>query len=229
MALRRRQKRTEQSKIDATPPWEVRVRDEPTPTGGPYDERDAPDDNLPRIDLGALRVPVRPGVEMRLDMNEAQQVIAVTLVGRDGQMQIGVFAAPRNEGIWDEVRAEIRESITSQRGAAKERADGPFGTELIGTLKVEGGGTSPVRFFGVDGPRWFVRAMLLGSAAAEASKARVFEDAFRNTIVVRGREPLPVRDPVPLRLPREAQAQLEQAQLEQAQQEAEPGQPPAAG
>ena len=211
MALRRRQKRTEQSKIDATPPWEVRHRDEPQPTTGPYDERDAPDDELARVDLGALHVPVRPGVEMRLDMNEAQQVIAVTLTNRDSQMQLGVFAAPRNEGIWDEVREEIRESIVSERGSAKEREGGPFGTELVGTLKAEGG-TSPVRFLGVDGPRWFVRAMMLGPAAAEPARAKVFEEAFRNTVVVRGREPLPVRDPVPLQLPKEAAAQLEQAQ-----------------
>ncbi len=211
MALRRRQKRTEQSKIDATPPWEVRQRDEPAQTTGPYDEHDAPDDELPRIDLGALHVPVRPGIEMRLDMNEAQQVIAVTLANRESQMQLGVFAAPRNEGIWDEVRAEIRESITSQRGAAKERAGGPFGTELVGTLKSEGG-TSPVRFLGVDGPRWFVRAMVLGPAAAEPTKAKVFEEVFRNTVVVRGREPLPVREAVPLQLPKEAAAQLEAQQ-----------------
>lgn len=208
MALRRRQKRTEQSKIDATPPWETRHRDEPPPTRGPFDVRDAPDDELPRIDLGALRVPVRPGMEMRLDMNEAQQVIAVTLVNRDGQLQLGVFAAPRNEAIWDDVRREIRESIVRQRGQARDRDDGPFGTELVGTLKGDGG-DSPVRFLGVDGPRWFLRGMMLGPAATEAAKARPFEEAFRSTVVVRGGEPLPVREPVPLQLPREAAEQLE--------------------
>src|SRR6266536_1210389 len=127
MALRRRHKRTEQSKIDATPPWEIRHRDEPEPTSGPYDELDAPDDGLTRVDLGALRVPVRPGMEMRLDMNEAQQVIGVTLVNRDGQMQLGAFAAPRNEGIWDDVRAEIRQSLAGQQGSAKDRTGGPSG------------------------------------------------------------------------------------------------------
>jgi hypothetical protein len=208
MALRRRQKRTDQSKIDATPPWETRHRDEPDPTDGPYDIRDAPDDDVARIDLGALRVPVRPGIEMRLDMNEAQQVVSVTLVNKDGQLQIGVFAAPRNEGIWEDIRKEIRDSIASQRGLARDRADGPFGAELVGTLKGDGG-NSPVRFFGVDGPRWFVRGMLLGAAATEPVKARVFEDAFRGTVVVRGGDPLPVRDPVPLQLPREAAEQLE--------------------
>lgn len=208
MALRRRQKRTEQSKIDATPPWETRHRDEPAQTSGPYDVRDAPEDGLARIDLGALRVPVRAGMEMRLDMNEAQQVIAVTLVNRDGQLQLGVFAAPRNESIWEDVRREIRDSMVGQRGQARERADGPFGTELVGVLKGDGGNT-PVRFLGVDGPRWFLRGMLLGLAATEASKARPFEEAFRNTVVVRGGEPLPVREPVPLQLPREALEQLE--------------------
>jgi hypothetical protein len=54
--------------------------------------------------------------------------------------------------------------------------------------------------------------MLLGAAAVEPSKAKAFEDVFRNTVVVRGREPLPVREPVPLQLPKEAAAQLEQAQ-----------------
>ncbi|HEY7049289.1 MAG TPA: DUF3710 domain-containing protein [Jatrophihabitantaceae bacterium] len=208
MALRRRQKRTDQSKIDATPPWETRHRDDPDETTGPYDIRDEPDDELSRIDLGALRVPVQAGMEMRLDMNEAQQVVAVTLVNRDGQMQIGVFAAPRNEGIWDDIRKEIRDSIVSQRGLARDKEGGPFGTELVGTLKGDGG-NSPVRFLGVDGPRWFLRGMLLGVAASEAAKARPFEQAFRNTVVVRGGEPLPVREPVPLQLPREAAEQLE--------------------
>ena len=176
MALRRRHKPTDQSKIDATPPWETRRHDEPEPTAGPYDVRDAPDDGLVRVDLGALRVPVRAGMEMRLDMNEAQQVIAVTLVNKDGQMQIGVFAAPRNEGIWEDIRKEIRDSIVSQRGLARDRADGPFGTELVGTLKGDGG-NSPVRFLGVDGPRWFVRGMLLGSAAAEAASSEWWRPA----------------------------------------------------
>ena len=208
MALHRKQKRTDRSKIDATPPWETRHHVEPDPTNGPYDVRDSPEDELSRIDLGAVRVPVRAGVEMRLDMNEAQQVIAVTLVNKDGQLQIGVFAAPRNEGIWDDIRKEIRDSIVSQGGLARDRADGAFGTELVGTLKGDGG-NSPVRFLGVDGPRWFLRGMILGAAATEAVKARAFEDAFRNTIVVRGLDPLPVRDPVPLQLPREAADQLE--------------------
>jgi hypothetical protein len=66
----------------------------------------------------------------------------------------------------------------------------------------------PVRFLGVDGPRWFLRAMLVGPIAVDAEKAAPFEDALRAVVVVRGNEPLPVREPVPLQLPKEALDQL---------------------
>ena len=200
MPGRRRQKRTEASKIDATPPWETRVREEPEPTTGPYDERDEPDDGLPRVDLGALRIPVSEGFDIRVDVNEAQQVIAATLAGPHGTMQLGVFAAPRNEGIWDEVRAEIAASLNAQRKTASTEQSGPFGTELHGHL-LDAGRPVPVRFIGVDGPRWFLRAMLVGAVATDRQKAASFEQALRHVVVVRGNEPLPVREPVPLQLP----------------------------
>jgi hypothetical protein len=204
---RRREKATDRSKLDATPPWETRQRDKPEPTTGPFDVRDAPDDDRARMDLGALQVPVWPGIDLRLDVNEAQQVVSATLASADGQMQLGVFAAPRNEGIWDNVRTEISESLVGQGGSGAERADGPFGTELTGSL-MGPDGLMPVRFIGVDGPRWFLRAMLVGPIAVDAKKAAPFEDALRAVVVVRGNEPLPVREPVPLQLPKEALDQL---------------------
>ena len=200
MPGRRRQKRTDRSKIDATPPWEQRVRDEPEATSGPYDERDAPDDGVQRVDLGALQIPVGEGLDVRLELNEAQQVIAATLASPHGTMQLGVFAAPRSEGIWDEVRAEIAESLNAERRTSATEQDGPFGVELKATVLGDNG-TVPARFIGVDGPRWFLRALVAGPAAAEPAKARRFEDALRGVVVVRGPDPLPVREPVPLQLP----------------------------
>jgi Protein of unknown function (DUF3710) len=199
---RRKQRRTDRSKLDATPPWETRVRDEPVETSGPFDERDAPEDELERVDLGALRVPVGDGYDIRVDLNEAHQVIAATLAAPEGTMQVGVFAAPRNEGIWDEVRAEIADSLNAARRNSATEKDGPFGTELHGVVPGDGGrGTVPVRFVGVDGPRWFLRALIAGPVAADTAKAAAFEKALRGTVVVRGIDPLPVREPVPLQLP----------------------------
>jgi len=201
VALRGRNKPTDRSKIDATPPWEERVRERPAVTTGPFDVVDAPEDEIVRVDLGALQIPVTPGLDLRLELNEAQQVIGVTLAGADGHLQLGVYAAPRTEGIWDDVRGEIATSLREQKGNPKERHGGDFGTELTGTVPGDGGRV-PVRFVGVDGPRWFLRGMLVG-APADPSRAARYEDVLRKVIVVRGNDPLPVRDAVPLRLPKD--------------------------
>ena len=192
------------SKLDATPPWQARERAEAAATEGPFDEKDAPDDGIARVDLGALFVPVSPGIDVRLELNEQRQVVAVTLVMPEGTMQLGVYAAPRSEGIWDEVRAEIAASMNAQKGQPKERTDGPFGIELTGQLPAEGGRTA-VRFIGVDGPRWFLRAMLVGTLATDAVAGEKAEQLLRDVIVSRGTEPLPVREAVPLRLPKDVE------------------------
>jgi hypothetical protein len=209
MVQRRKEKRTERSKLDATPPWETKRVVEAEVTTGPYDLSDIPDDGLERVDLGALLVPVDPELEVRVEVGDAGEVATINLVNPNGHMQLGVFAAPRREGIWDEVRKEIKASISSQDGTVSEK-DGEFGTELIVKLPAPGGFT-PVRFIGVDGPRWFVRAMLAGGPAVEESQASVFLAAFRNLVVVRGTDALPARDPIPLRLPRDAAEQFAQS------------------
>ena len=202
MPGKRKQKRSERAKLDATPPWETRIREAPPVTDGPFDERDAPEDDLERVDLGALRIPVYEGFDVRVDVDEAQQVVAATLATAEGTMQLGVFAAPRNEGIWDEVRAEIAESLNGQRRSSAAEQEGTFGTELHGAIPAEDSKENvPVRFVGVDGPRWFLRAMFAGPVAVDDAKAELLERALRGVIVVRGTSPLPVREPVPLTLP----------------------------
>jgi hypothetical protein len=207
MALgRRRVHRSERQKIDATPPWSTERERDTDVTTGPYDEQDVPDDELERLDLGALRIPVLRGVEVRVDVSEGQ-VVAATLSYGGSEAQLGVFAAPRTAGIWPEVRREIRASITQQGGTAQD-AKGRFGTELTGRIPVQGG-FQTVRFIGVDGPRWFLRGLFSGAAAADPAKAAVLEDAIRNIVVVRGTSPMPVRDPLPLELPTEVAEQQE--------------------
>jgi hypothetical protein len=169
MALGRRRHRSERQKIDATPPWATDRERDTEVTTGPYDQQDAPDDGLERLDLGALLVPVIRGVEVRVDVGPDGQVIAATLSYGGSEAQIGVFAAPRTAGIWDDVRKEIRASIVQQGGTAQD-GTGRFGTELTGRIPVQGGYQS-VRFVGVDGPRWFLRGLFSGPAAADPAKA----------------------------------------------------------
>jgi hypothetical protein len=181
--------------------------------GGPYDVDDTPDDEIPRVDLGSVRVPVIEGLEVRLDLDE-QTGEPAQLVLADGEsmMQLGVYAAPRSAGIWGEVRAEIAESLTGAGGTCDE-TEGPLGIELMASIPTgqPGGGFAPARFIGVDRPRWFLRGLISGPAALDREQAARLELALRGTVVVRGKDAMPIRDPIPFKLPPEAAAMSQEA------------------
>jgi hypothetical protein len=177
---------------------------------GPYDVGDAPDDDVERLDLGALKIPALPGVEVQLQANEQGAVASVTLLAGRNAVQVGVFAAPRSEGIWDEVRAELTDSLRAEGGRPTE-VTGEYGPELTGRVKTPNG-PQDVRFVGIDGPRWFVRAVFQGAVASNPDAAPELARVLRNLVVDRGDEPMPVREPLPLQLPPDALEQQRAAQ-----------------
>ncbi|MBO3103577.1 DUF3710 domain-containing protein [Cellulomonas sp. zg-ZUI168] len=171
---------------------------------GPRDASEV-DDDLPRVDLGAILVPGVPGMELRMEIDKASDVVSAASILLDGSsLQVQAFAAPRTEGIWDEIRAEIAESVTQQGGSADD-LPGPFGRELLARLPIrtpEGRtGHRPARFIGADGPRWFVRGVVTGRAAVDPAAAKALEDLFAGIVVVRGTEARAPRDLLTLRLP----------------------------
>ncbi|GAA3128473.1 DUF3710 domain-containing protein [Planomonospora alba] len=172
----------------------------PERESGPWDAEE-PHPERERVDLGGLRLPVGPGFEIQLNLAGDRIVGAIALV--DGSaLQVQAFAAPKRSGIWDEVRAELVTAVRKAGGTAEE-AQGPFGTELLAKVPGEEG-PQQVRYLGVDGPRWFLRAVISGRAAQEAAAAAVLEDVVRDIVVVRGDEPMPPHEPIELRLPPEA-------------------------
>jgi hypothetical protein len=205
------------TKDTSTEPDEVLAASDPDELGapdsgaadshGPFDRSEV--DGLDgRLDLGALWMTGMPGMELRLEVEqESQSVVGVTAVLGESAVQLQAFAAPRTEGIWDDIRTEIAASITSQGGTA-DVTSGPFGTELLARMPGQGpdGRTvfSPARFVGVDGPRWFLRAVLSGRAAIDEDAASALLDVVRATVVVRGDEAMAPRELLALKLPDQA-------------------------
>ncbi|MFG2166460.1 DUF3710 domain-containing protein [Micromonospora chersina] len=169
------------------------------PARGPYDVSEAPD--APRLDLGSLQIPAVPEVEVRVQADPQGVIQQVVLVHGQNALQLGVFAAPRSEGIWDEVREEIRQSLFND-GAAAQEVEGEYGTELRARVRTPDGITD-LRFVGIDGPRWMVRGVYQGDAATNPVAAGPLAACLDGLVVDRGQEAKPVREPLPLRLPRE--------------------------
>ena len=179
---------------------------------GPLDVADVPELGM-RIDLGALRVPVAQGTQVRMELDRATQQITgvtITLSADPGapSLQLQAFAAPKKAGIWDDIRAELLTGIQAANGTADD-VPGEFGRELIARIPGPGPGgkmgVKAARFVGVDGPRWFVRGVFTGDAATDPEAAKALEDVFRGVVVNRGDTPRPPRDLLPLQLPATAE------------------------
>ncbi|TDC61671.1 DUF3710 domain-containing protein [Micromonospora sp. KC207] len=170
------------------------------PARGPYDVSEAPA-GVQRLDLGSLHIPAVADVEVRVQADPQGVIQQVVLVHGQSALQLGVFAAPRSEGIWDEVREEIRQSLFND-GAAAQEAQGEYGPELHARVRTPDGLTD-LRFVGIDGPRWMVRGVYQGAAATDPVAAGPLRECLDGLVVDRGQEAKPVREPLPLRLPRE--------------------------
>jgi hypothetical protein len=185
-----------------------RVKLPPAPRpDGPWDLGEVGDPGEGRVDLGGLYVPGVEGMELRVEV-AGDSIVAATVVLRDSAVQLQAFAAPKREGIWEEIREEIASGITQQGGVIDE-VEGPLGWELRAQVPVQlpdgKHGVQMVRFVGVDGPRWFLRGVISGQGAVRPEQAGLLEQIFRDTVIVRGEAPMAPRDPIVLKLPDDAQ------------------------
>jgi len=180
-------------------------------THGPWDssEVNLEEEDRGRVDLGGLVITGKPGLELRLQVDEkSQQIAAVLLMAKDGAVELRPFAAPRNSDIWDDVRRQIAAETTRRGGTATE-VEGSYGKELQVVMPVttpEGkAATQPSRVLGISGPRWLLRATLLGRPAMQPQEDGDIESALRDVVVVRGNDPMAPGEALPLRMPANAQ------------------------
>ncbi|MFW0108015.1 DUF3710 domain-containing protein [Rothia sp. P7181] len=168
------------------------------------------------MDFGAMRIKMVNGLNMRLDIEQkSQQLVAVTLTKGQGSLQVQAFAAPKSRGIWDDIRQEIAHSVREQGGSV-QILDGSLGRQLVSRISAQTAdgrkGFRVARFAGVDGPRWFLRGVFAGDAAVKPEAVAEMEEVFRSIVVVRGQDPRPPRELLPMTVPASIQEAQQQAQ-----------------
>jgi hypothetical protein len=175
---------------------------------GPYDEEDAPDDGVSRLDLGSLRVPVPDGAQLQVEMDPAGPVRAVHVITQHGQFTVNAYAAPKSGGLWEEVCGELAVQLRGD-GATVHSAAGDWGQELVASL-----GQVTLRFIGVDGPRWMLRGVVAGPPDRARASADALRELLQGTVVARGTLPMPVRTPLPIDLPEAIAEHIAQTQAD---------------
>ena len=166
------------------------------PTNGPHDGDTLGPEITPApgtVDFGAVRVPVPAAARCRWSHEEGRlQAVHVTVP--EGRLSVSALAAPRTEGLWADLAAEIDASL--REGGARVRSfTGEWGRELHDP----DGATS--LFVGVDGPRWMLYGVATGPTRDAVSLDARLRRMLRGTVVVRGKAPFPVRTVLPLMTP----------------------------
>lgn len=176
---------------------------------GPHDAADVALEGRAYADLGSLLISPPEGMELQLQVDETSgEVLAVLLANEEGAVEVRAFAAARNGDLWSDARREIAADAARRGGTATEQ-DGPFGPELAVVVPVttpDGqSAVQPSRVIGHNGPRWFLRATVLGRPAVEPDAFGPWEVAIRGIVVRRGGEAMPPGEALPLQLPPDAQ------------------------
>lgn len=205
--LGRRRKRADHAAADEELRAEA-AEDQEVSGGGPFDEGEAPDDGVERLDLGSVRLPVPEGGQLQVEVDPAGPVRAVHLVTPVGRLTVSAFAAPRSSGLWAEVSEELAEQLRKD-GARVHTEQGDWGTELVADSP-----KAVLRFVGVDGPRWLLRGVAAGPEELAKDCAKLLYAVLDETVVVRGAEPMPVRTPLPIQLPEAILRHIQQAQAQ---------------
>ena len=179
-----------------------------------FDEVDLDADDVERVTFGPLIITPFDGLGLQLHGDPATGTVRALLAayGESG-LELALFAAPRTDGLAEELREETIEEATGAGGHA-EIADGPFGPEVRRVLPMEGPEGEQLfhvsRVWLVDGPRWLLRGTLMGRAGmveGEAEPADVFVEFFRNVVVKRDDAPRVPGELIHLALPQGADAQ----------------------
>ncbi|MGP9782768.1 hypothetical protein CQ010_03085 [Arthrobacter sp. MYb211] len=185
---------------------------EPTPTSGPFDISDVPETDS-YLDFGSILVKPIPGMKVRMDIEQAnQRVVAVSLEIAESRVQLMAFASSKSASLWPGIREKITGDIHGQKGEIFTR-EGEYGEELLAKVPQQlpdgRAGHVALRFVGVDGPRWFLRAVVGGAAIADEEATQIVDELLRSVVINRGDKPLPPAELLPLNVPSNASTRVE--------------------
>ena len=177
------------------------------PVAGPYDVDDlAADDAVTRLDLGSLLVEPVEGLELRLQVDEADPAGpggAARRARRCGRAARLRRTAPRRPVERDPARDRRRvRPARRHRHRAGGQVTAPSSFCQL-TVRTDDGrtGTQASRVVGVNGARWMLRATFLGRPAVDPDAAELWEQAVEKLVVRRGTQAMPVGAELTLTLP----------------------------
>ncbi|MCT1452284.1 DUF3710 domain-containing protein [Corynebacterium sp. p3-SID1145] len=164
------------------------------------------------LNLGSIQLPLPKGSQVQVEMGE-QGPRMLHVVTEFGRVTPVAFAAPNSGGMWEESSDEIIEGMRGE-GMPAEFEKGPWGREVVGR-----GANGVIRIVGVEGPRWLYRVTLAAPHGKEDQLAELAHEIIARSFIYRGTAPVLAGNSLPVELPAQLAAQLQQAMAQQQQQQ----------
>lgn len=156
------------------------------------------------LNLGSVRIPMPKGSQVQVEMGE-QGPKMVHIVTEFGRLTPVAFAAPRTGGLWEESSEEIGDGMRSE-GMPMHFEEGPWGREVVGE-----GTNGLIRIIGVEGPRWLYRVTLAAPTGREEQLAQLGREVVARSFIYRGQDAILSGNSLPVTLPQQLAAQVQQA------------------
>lgn len=162
------------------------------------------------LDLGSMRIPLPRNSQVQVEMGEKGPKM-IHIVTEFGRITPVAFAAPRSAGQWAESTEQITQGMIGD-GLAADIEQGPWGAEIIGQ-----GENGVIRVIGVEGPRWMLRMTTTAPHEKSESLRDLAREITARTFVYRGEDPILAGNSLPVVLPQQLVAQVQQAMEQRAQ------------
>ena len=164
-------------------PWDVSELDESNPAHA-----------APRLDLGGLRIRPAAGMKVQMQVDQTSgKATSVLLVAEQAAVQLMAIAASKSKPLWPQTKRALQADADRKGGSAQD-GKGPWGPVLRMALPATGTdgkkGVQPSVVLGIDGPRWMLRATMIGKAAVEQAQMNQMMSIVQDTVVVRGDAPM---------------------------------------
>jgi hypothetical protein len=165
------------------------------------------DENIERLKLGSLWIPVMEGLDVAADLDKSNgRLTSVSLTYCDSIASLHLFAAAKDTDTWSEIRYEIAARLEETKVQPKI-VNGKFGAEVhavMPTYDQSGNVTiQAVRFLGINGDRWFMRISISGLATFDEEASNSLDTLLSLLVVERGEVALAPGEKLPLDFPKD--------------------------
>ena len=170
------------------------------------------------VNFGSVLIPKLDGLDVTVQIDQqSKQLTSFSLIYANTIAKVEIFAAAKEHSSWADIRFEIAARLEETQVQPKI-STGSFGPQITAVMPTfdEQGKVivQAIRFLGIDGDRWFLRATISGAGAVDFDAAHQVDEIIAKLVIDRGDEPMAPGSRLPITFPSNEAAVVDSANFQ---------------